>query len=91
MWNYSYDPIVLCMNKTRWDRLSPVHQEILRKVAAEAFDTQRRLVQEGEQELIAVLKQKGMTFSFLSEQALQPFRERVAEIYTEVAKDKVKG
>lgn len=83
MWNYSYDPIVLCLSKARWDGLSPDHQKILREAAAEALNHQRRLVQEGEKELIVALEQKGMAFSFPSEETLRLFRDRVGGIYTE--------
>lgn len=81
MWNYSYDPIILCMNRARWDGLSPAHREILRNAAIEAFNDQRKRVQEGEEGLITALKAKGMTFFFPSEQELQLFRERVVGIY----------
>jgi len=83
MWNYSYDPIVLCLNRARWDGLSFSQQEILRKAATEACNYQRRLVQEGEEELITALEQRGMVFSFPSEEDLSLFRKRVESIYAE--------
>ena len=46
-WDYSYDPLVLCMNKKRWESFSPEQQELLKTAAVEAMDYERKLVEAG--------------------------------------------
>lgn len=81
MWNYSYDPLVLGMNKELFDSLHPQDQEAVREAAAIANAYQKELNRERSDELIEELKAAGMQFSYLTEEQLAGFREKVEVIY----------
>ena len=80
-WNYSYDPIILCMNFDTWNSLSPEEQTTLRAAAKEAMDYERQLVAQSDKTLLEQLKQKGMKVTTLSPAALREFREKAQAIY----------
>lgn len=81
MWNYSYDPIVLGMNKKLFDSLSTEDQEMFLRLGAEASAHQVELTREKEQEQIAELEEKGMEFYYPTDAELEAFREKVQPVY----------
>jgi tripartite ATP-independent transporter DctP family solute receptor len=81
MWNYSYDPLVLGMNKELFDSLHPDDQEAVREAAKIANEYQVSLAREGEAKQIEDLKEKGMQFTELSEDQIAGFREAVEPVY----------
>ncbi|WP_096200800.1 DctP family TRAP transporter solute-binding subunit [Bacillus sp. FJAT-45350] len=83
MWNYSYDPLVLGMNKELFESLHPSDQEAVREAAALANAYQKELNRERSADLIEELKESGMEFSYLSDEQLDGFREKVEVIYDE--------
>lgn len=85
LWNYSYDPIILCVNKSLWDKLSEVDQAILRQAAKESMDAQRKFSVSQEIELLEKLRALGMEVTELGADEFEPFRVRIAEIYQEYA------
>jgi len=82
-WDYSYDPIVLCINRKRWDGLSPERQELLRRAAREAMTAQREQVEEEEGKLRDELRGLGMDVTVLTKAQRGPFRQKVAAVYDE--------
>jgi len=85
-WDYSYDPIILCINKKRWDGLSADQQELLRQAAQEAMKAQREQVAAEEDKLRDELEQLGMEVTVLTAEQRQPFREKVEGLYQDYAK-----
>jgi tripartite ATP-independent transporter DctP family solute receptor len=81
MWRYSFDPLVLCINKKLFDSLSPADQAVLRGAAREAVAFQRALSAEEEKRLPEELKKKGMQVNTLTPAQLAVFRERVQPVY----------
>jgi len=57
---HAYTPLVVIMNKARFDGLKPEHQAIIMEEAARAAGFQRKLNAESEASAIAQLKAKGM-------------------------------
>lgn len=80
MWNYSYDAIVLGMNKKTFDSLHPEDQKIIREAAAKANEYQIKLAREKETEQIKELE-KSMEFHYPTEAEMNVFRETVKPIY----------
>ena len=80
IWNYSYDPIILCVNKDFFESLPADQQTMLRQTADEALAYQRRLVEEGEARLLSVLGEQGMEIVTLTPGETERFRSAVAAI-----------
>ena len=59
IWNYSYDPIVLGVNKKMFDALDKETQNILRQTAKEACEYQVKLNREEEAKQLAEMKSEG--------------------------------
>jgi len=81
IWNYSYDPIIVCFNKQRFNKFSPEEQEMLRVTAKKAFDYERELVKQSNKTLLSELQKKGLDAYVLNPQEIQQFKEKVAPIY----------
>jgi len=80
-WNYSYDPITLCINKKLWDSLEPDLQTIIQECAKEAMEYERSLVADGESALLDSLKLKGMDVYTLDSESIEAFRNMAEPIY----------
>ncbi len=83
LWNYSYDAIILGVNKSLFESLSKEDQDILRKAAKEASDYQIKLSREAARTQVADLKAKGMQVVELTPQEVAAFKEKVQPVYTE--------
>ncbi|RYG72956.1 DctP family TRAP transporter solute-binding subunit [Lentibacillus lipolyticus] len=81
IWDYSFDPIILGINKELFDSMSEEDQQILKESAADANAYQIELAQELEKEQIAELEEKGMEIYELSAEEKQAFREAAKPIY----------
>ena len=81
LWRYSFDPLVLCINKKLFDGLAPADQKAIRDAAREAVAYERQLSAEEEKRLPEELKKKGMQVNALTPQQLAAFRERVKPVY----------
>jgi tripartite ATP-independent transporter DctP family solute receptor len=83
IWDYSFDPIVLCVNADLWTRLSSQQQSILRDSALEAAKEQRKLVVEREKTYRDELAAKGMTVNELSPGVRRLLRVAAEPVYLE--------
>ena len=78
LWNYVYDPIVLCVNRDFWGKLPAGDQAILRACAKEALAHERRLVAEADETLPGELATLGMALVRLSAAERAAFRAAAA-------------
>ncbi|QLB18069.1 TRAP transporter substrate-binding protein [Mannheimia granulomatis] len=60
--NHGYTPLIVVMNKAKFDALSPEQQKVLVETAQEAGNYQRQLNLENEQKIIDSLKKAGIEF-----------------------------
>ncbi len=81
MWNYSYDPLVLGMNKKLFDSLSESDQEIIQTAAANANEFQIAEARKLEEEQIKSLEEAGMQLYYPSEEEINQFKEAAQPIY----------
>ncbi len=81
VWNYSYDPIILCANGNTWNNLPADVREVFRSCAREAMEYQFHLVADGEAAALDSLRARGMVIDTLSSASLGRFRELSAPIY----------
>lgn len=81
MWNYSYDPLVLGMNKKLYDSMSDEDKELFDRLGKEAADYQIELAREKEAGQIEELKAAGMQFYEPTDEELAAFKEVVQPLY----------
>ncbi|MEF7564072.1 MULTISPECIES: DctP family TRAP transporter solute-binding subunit [Bacillus] len=81
MWNYSYDPLILGMNKKKFDSLSDEDKKIIQTAADNANKFQIEEARKVEEEQIQGLKDAGMTFYYPTEEDLEKFKEVSQPIY----------
>ena len=84
MWHYSFDPLVLCINKKLFDGLAPADQKAIRAAAKEAVAYERAVSAEEEKSLPEELKKKGMQVNDLTPAQIAVFKERVKPVYAMV-------
>lgn len=83
VWNYSYDSIILGMNKARFDKFDKATQDIIVQAAKEANEFQRNLNRELSAKQVEAFKAKGMEVTVLTPEQMKPFAEKVQSVYTE--------
>ena len=76
VWNFVYDPIVLCLNRDFWYSLPGSDQKILRDAAREAMKLERELVAKADEELPAKLREAGMEVTRLREAEKDVFKAK---------------
>ncbi len=81
MWNYSYDPLILGMNKKLFDSLSEEDQQILLTAAENANKFQIDLARETEKEQMKEMEEVGVSFYYPTEEELAGFKEKAQPIY----------
>lgn len=81
MWNYSYDPLILGMNKKKFDSLSKEDQEIIQTAADNANKYQIELARELEEEQIKGLEKAGMKLYYPTDAEMEKFKEVSKSIY----------
>lgn len=81
MWNYSYDPLVLGMNKKLYESLSDSDKELFDRLGKEAAAYQVELAREKETTQIKELETSGMQFYKPTEEELAAFKESVQPLY----------
>lgn len=81
IWNYSYDAIILGMNKEKFESLSEEHQKILREAAVEASEYQKQLTRELEAEQLAEFEEAGVIITEVTDDEIARFKEKVEVVY----------
>ena len=83
VWNYSYDSIILGMNKAKFDSFSPEIQKAIQEAATEACKFQVSLNREKAETQLKDFKDKGMVVYEFTNEDMKPFVEAVQSVYTE--------
>lgn len=88
---HAYTPLVVIMNKARFDALKPEFQKAMLEEAAAAANFQRKLNNDGEKDAIAQLRAKGMQVNETPDVASirQVVREETRRMYVEKNGDAV--
>jgi len=81
MWNYSYDPLILGMNKKLFDSLSDEDKQILLTAADNANKYQIELARDTEKDQIKEMEEAGVKFYYPTEEEFAAFKEKVQPIY----------
>ncbi|SET07896.1 tripartite ATP-independent transporter solute receptor, DctP family [Natronincola peptidivorans] len=81
LWNYSYDALILGMNKAKFDSMSPELQTIFSEAAEEASAYQVQLNREAEAANLQFLIDQGMTVTELTDEQIEAFRQKVIPVY----------
>ncbi|TWD76480.1 tripartite ATP-independent transporter DctP family solute receptor [Variovorax beijingensis] len=93
--NHVYTPVALVASKKFWDTLPPADKEGVRKAAAEAGLYQRKLLDEGNADVIAKFKSEGVTVNVMSPAELARLQEKVKPVVAKysaaIGEDFVKG
>lgn len=90
IWDYSWDALIIGMNKKFWDGLDSETQKIITDAVNEAGQYERNLVAKGDEELVAKLEEYGMTVTKLTPEELKAFREIANQVYEDVEPDYTK-
>ena len=81
LWNYSYDPLVLGMNKKLYDSMSDADKELLDRLGQEAAAYQVELARDKEASQTEELKAAGMEIYTPTDADIAAFKEKVQPIY----------
>lgn len=81
MWNYSYDPLVLGMNKKLFDSLSDEDKKLIQAAADNANKFQIEEARKLEAEQIKSLEESGMKLYYPTEEETKKFKEASQPIY----------
>lgn len=76
MWDYSYEPHPLEVNKQLWDSFDPATQQAIREAAVEACALQKKLAREAYDADLKKLTDTGMKITTLSPSELQAFKDK---------------
>lgn len=81
-WHYSYDALILAVNKQVWDGFAPELKEQIKRAAEDAMYWQVHDVSRvGLGDGVNFLKSKGMTITDPTPEQLAAFRERTKSVY----------
>src|SRR5699024_3043110 len=83
LWDYSYDPLILGVNKDLFDSLSSEDQKLVTRLAREANEFQIEKNRDREEKLIGELEDSGMEVNTLSAEEKDAFRAKLSPIYSE--------
>ncbi|MBE0451670.1 MAG: DctP family TRAP transporter solute-binding subunit [Clostridia bacterium] len=81
LWNYSYDPLILGINKDLFDSMSPELQQIFIEAGQEACEYQIALNREEEAQAVDFLIEKGMVVTELTDEEVAAFQAKMQPIY----------
>jgi tripartite ATP-independent transporter DctP family solute receptor len=83
VWNYSYDAIILGMNKDKFESLDADSQAIIKEAAAEACEYQRTLNRELTSTQTQAFIDGGMEVNVLTPEQMEAFKVKAQSVYTE--------
>jgi tripartite ATP-independent transporter DctP family solute receptor len=81
--NHVYTPVALVASKKFWDTLSPADKAGVQKAATEAGLLQRKLLDDGDADVVAKFKAAGVTMSSVSPAELARIQEKVKPVVAE--------
>jgi len=81
LWNYSYDPIILGVNKALFDDMSPELQQIFLDAGQEACAYQVEINRAETDEGVAFLEEKGMEITALTDEQIAEFQAKMGPVY----------
>lgn len=82
-WDYSYDAIILGINKDKFESFDAETQQIIKDAAKEACDYQRQINREASATQTQDFIDAGMKVNSLTPEQKDVFREKVESVYTE--------
>lgn len=83
IWNYSYDALILGINKAKFESFSPEIQKAIQEAATEACKYQIALNREKAETQLQEFKDKGMVAYEFTEEDMKPFIKAVQSVYDE--------
>ncbi len=83
IWNYSYDALILGINKAKFESFSPEIQKAIQEAATEACKYQIALNREKAETQLQEFKDKGMVAYEFTEEDMKPFIKAVQSVYGE--------
>jgi tripartite ATP-independent transporter DctP family solute receptor len=83
VWNYSYDSIILGINKEKFESFSPEIQKAMQEAATEACKYQVSLNREKADAQLQDFKDRGMVVYEFTNDDMKPFIEAVQPVYDE--------
>ncbi len=83
IWNYSYFPIVLGVNRGVWNSFDEGTREIILKAAEEASAFQVLASRKATDEQLKLVKDRGISVTVLSPDQIKAFRDVVPSVYKE--------
>jgi len=83
VWNYSYDALILGMNKKEWDSLPVTARTIIKQAAIDASKEQVKLSRDAALTQLSLLRDKGMTITELTPDQIEAFRATTDAVYAE--------
>jgi TRAP-type transport system periplasmic protein len=83
LWNYSYDAIILGINRSDWDGLPQAARDIIREAAVEASKEQIKLSRQAAQTKVGLLRDYGMVITELTPDEISAFQAKVEPVYAE--------
>jgi len=93
--NHVYTPVALVASKKFWDTLSPADKADVQKAATEAGLLQRKLLDDGDADVVAKFKAAGVTMNTVSPAELARIQDKVKPVVAKFApiigEDFVKG
>jgi tripartite ATP-independent transporter DctP family solute receptor len=84
-WHYSYDALVLAVNKDVWESFPADLQEQIQRAAKDAMAYQIQISREGLAEGNDFLREQGMEVTDLTPEQLAPFKELTKPVYDDYA------
>lgn len=81
LWNYSYDALILGINKELFDGFDADTQKLLSDAAEEAMDFQRDLNREKGGDQVKYFEDQGMTVTTLTDDEIAAFQKQVEPVY----------
>ncbi len=86
IWNYSYDAVILGINKEKFKSLSEEQQKIIKESAKEAMAYQIKLNREKETGQFKKFAENGMTVTTVEKEQIEKFKAKVQSVYDEYEK-----
>lgn len=83
MWNYSYDALILGMNKAKFESLTESQQKAIKEAATEACKYQVELNRSSSEETMKMFKEKGMNIVPIDQIDIDAFKTLSEKVYTE--------